>query len=127
MVKLTAKTPVSKDRFDAEFPAYLENERVNAAAQSYRPWLQSQTEDVYKFSLKTDWEGEGTIELETIDGDNGFYKQGTSVKIVAKPAPDYEFKEWSSGVIVNTGGAENEVTVERNSSVTASFVLKGAQ
>ena len=141
VVKLTAKTPVSKDRFDAEFPAYLENERVNAAAQSYRPWLQSQTEDVYKFSLKTDWEGEGTIELETIDGDNGFYKQGTSVKIVAKPADKFVFKlrfpfifketfvfkEWSGAVTVDTGNANNSVTVLRNSSVTATFVKKDAK
>lgn len=128
VVKLTAKTPVSKDRFDAEFPAYLENERASAAALAYTPWLQSQTEDVYKYSLNTGIEeGEGTIELETIDGDNGFYKQGTLVKIVAKPAAGFEFKEWSSGVIVNTGVAENEIVVSRNHFVEATFVPQTAE
>ncbi|MBT4623415.1 MAG: hypothetical protein HOB97_05115, partial [Verrucomicrobia bacterium] len=57
----------------------------------------------------------------------GFYKQGTTVKLVAKPAANFDFKEWSGAVTVGTGNATTEVTVERNSSVTATFVKKDAK
>jgi len=128
VVKLTAKTPVAKEKFDAEFADYLENERASAIAQAYTPWLQRQTEDDYKYSLDTDVEeGEGSIELQTIDGDNGYYKQGTLVEIVAKPAAGHEFKEWTRGVTVNTGVAENEIVVQRNTYISASFAPKAVQ
>ncbi len=124
VVKLTAKTAVSKDKFDAEFPAYLENERATAEARAYTTWLQGQTADLYKFSLKTYQEGEGDIEVESDDGNSGFYKEGTRVKLIAKPATNFTFKEWSGAVTANTGAATNEVVVSSNSSVTASFVPK---
>ncbi len=128
VVKLTAKTPVAKEKFDAEFADYLENERASAIAQAYTPWLDRQTEDAYKYSLDTDVEeGEGSIELQTIDGDNGYYKQNTRVKIVAKPAAGHEFKEWTRGVTVNTGVAENEIVVSRNTYISASFAPKAVQ
>ena len=128
VVKLTAKTPVAKEKFDGEFADYLENERASAIAQAYTPWLQRQTEDDYKYSLDTDVEeGEGSIELQTIDGDNGYYKQGTLVEIVAKPAAGHEFKEWTRGVTVNTGVAENEIVVQRNTYISASFAPKAVQ
>jgi len=128
VVKLTAKTPVAKEKFDAEFADYLENERANSIAQAYTPWLDRQTEDAYKYSLDTGVEeGKGSIELQTIDGDNGYYKQNTRVKIVAKPAAGHEFKEWTRGVTVNTGVAENEIVVSRNMYISAIFAPKAAQ
>jgi hypothetical protein len=124
VVKLTAKTAVSKDKFEAEFPAYLENERANSESRAYSTWIQAETADLYKFSLKTYLEGDGEIKVESDDGDSGFYKQGTRVTLIAKPAPNFTFKEWSGAVTVNTGSATNEVVVSSNSSVTASFVPK---
>ena len=126
VAKLTAKTAVSKDKFDAEFPTYLENERSTAAARAYTTWLQIRTEELYRYSLNTYVEGQGTIN-DKPNGATGFYKQGTRVKLLAKPAANFTFKEWSGAVAVNIGSATNELTVSRNSSVTASFVLKGAQ
>ena len=124
VVKLTEKIPVSREKFDSEFPAYLENERSSAAARGFADWLQRQTAELYRFTLKTYVEGEGTVEVSSEDGNSGFYKQGTRVKIIARPAENFDFKEWSGGVIVNTAVATNEVVVSRNTSVTASFVKK---
>ena len=84
-------------------------------------------EDLYRYSLKTYTDGDGTIEVESVDGATGFYKSGTLVKFVAKPAANFTFNEWSGAVTVNTSSATNEVTVSRNSSITASFVEKGAE
>ena len=126
VAKLTAKTAVSKGKFDAEFPTYLENERSTAAARAYTTWLQIRTEELYRYSLNTYVEGQGTIN-DKPNGATGFYKQGTRVKLLAKPAANFTFKEWSGAVTVNTSNATNEVTVSRNSSVTASFVEKGTQ
>ncbi|MCK5873036.1 MAG: hypothetical protein KAG26_09440 [Methylococcales bacterium] len=47
--------------------------------------------------------------------------------LVAKPAANFVFKEWSGAVTVDTGNATNEVTVLRNSTVTATFVKKDAK
>ena len=127
VVKLAAKTAVSSDKFDAEFPVYLENERAFSASRAYATWLQNETGELYRYSLKTYTDGQGTIEVESDDGASGFYKEGTRVTLVAKPAANSTFKEWSGAVVVNIGSATNEVTVSRNSSVTASFVPKGAQ
>ena len=128
IVKLTSKSPVSKEKFDAGFADYLENERTSAVAQAYRPWLQRHTEDSYKYSLSTGVEeGEGTIMLEEIDGEKGFYKQDTLVKIVAKPADGHEFKEWTNDLIDNTNVADNEIVVSRNMYISASFTPKSAK
>jgi len=127
VVKLTAKTAVSSDKFDAEFPAYLENERTLSASRAYTSWLQNETDNLYRYSLKTYVEGEGTVTVESDDGATGFYKQDAKVKLVAKPAANFTFKEWSGAVTINIGSATNEVTVSRNSSVTASFVEKDAE
>ena len=127
VVKLAAKTAVSSDKFDAEFPVYLENERAFSASRAYATWLQNEMGKLYRYSLKTYTDGQGTIEVESDDGASGFYKEGTRVTLVAKPAANSTFKEWSGAVAVNIGSATNELTVSRNSSVTASFVLKGAQ
>ena len=62
--------------------------------------------------------------MESDDGNSGFYKEGTRVKLIAKPATNFTFKEWSGAVTANTGAATNEVVVSSNSSVTASFVPK---
>ena len=67
------------------------------------------------------------INVKSDDGDSGFYKQGTTVTLVAKPAANFVFKEWSGAVTVGTGNAINEVTVLRNSNVTATFVKKDAK
>ena len=72
-------------------------------------------------------EGEGEIDVKSDDGDGGFYKQGTTVKLVAKPAANFDFKEWSGEVTGGTGNATNSVTVLRNSNVTATFVKKDAK
>jgi hypothetical protein len=127
VVKLIAETAVDSDKFNAEFPVYLENERSIAAARAYTTWLQIRMEDLYRYSLKTYTDGDGTIEVESVDGATGFYKSGTLVKFVAKPAANFTFNEWSGAVTVNTSSATNEVTVSRNSSITASFVEKGAE
>ena len=121
VVKLTGKKAVSKDRFDAEFAEYLERARSAAASQSYITWLQGQASELFKYSLKTYVDGEGDINVKSDDGDSGFYKQGTTVTLVAKPAANFVFKEWSGAVTVGTGNATNEVTVLRNSTVTATF------
>ena len=89
--------------------------------------MQSETRELYRYSLKTYGEGGGDISVESDDGASGFYKQGTRVKLVAKPDTGFTFKEWSGAVTVNTSSATNEVTVSRNSSVTASFVERGAE
>ena len=47
--------------------------------------------------------------------------------LVAKPAANFVFKEWSGAVTINTGSATNEVTVSSNSNVTATFVKKDAK
>jgi hypothetical protein len=127
VVKLTGKNAVSKDRFDAEFAGYLKSARSAAASQSYNAWLRGQTAELFKYSLKTYVDGEGDIDVKSDDGDGGFYKQGTTVTLVAKPAANFVFKEWSGAVTVGTGNAINEVTVLRNSSVTATFVEKDAK
>ena len=127
VVKLAAKTAVSSDKFDAEFPVYLENERAFSASRAYATWLQNEMGKLYRYSLKTYTDGQGTIEVESDDGASGFYKEGTRVTLVAKPAANSTFKEWSGAVAINIGSATNELTVSRNSSVTASFVPKGAQ
>ena len=128
VVKLTAKTPVAKEKFDAEFADYLENERGSAVAQAYMPWLERQTEDAYKYSLNAGVEeGKGSFKLDGKDVSRGFYKEGTRVEIEAKPDDGYEFKEWTSGVTVNTGVAENEIVVSRNMYISASFAPKAAQ
>ena len=127
VVKLTGKNAVSKDRFDAEFAGYLKGERSAAASQSYSAWLRAQTAELYKYSLKTYVDGEGDVVVKSDDGDSGFYKQGTTVTLVAKPAANFVFKEWSDAVTVGTGNATTEVTVLRNSSVTATFVKKDAK
>ena len=127
VVKLTGKNAVSKDRFDAEFAGYLNSARSAAASQSYIAWLRDETAELYKYSLKTYVEGEGDVVVESDDGDSGFYKQGTTVTLEAKPAANFVFKEWSGAVTVGTGNATNEVTVLRNSNVTATFVKKDAK
>ena len=128
VVKLTAKTPVAKEKFDAEFADYLENERASAVAQAYMPWLERQTEDAYKYSLNAGVEeGKGSFKLDGKDVSRGFYKEDTRVKIEAKPDEGYEFKEWTSGVTVNTGVAENEIVVSRNTYISASFAPKAVQ
>ena len=130
VVKLTGKNAVSKDRFDAEFAGYLKGERSAAASQSYSAWLRDETAELYKYSLKTYVDGEGGIKVNNVksdDGDVGFYKQGTTVTLEAKPAANFVFKEWSGAVTVGTGNAINEVTVLRNSNVTATFVKKDAK
>ncbi|MDP6794223.1 MAG: hypothetical protein QGG00_02415 [Verrucomicrobiota bacterium] len=125
VVKLTSKTQVSKEKFNEEFADYLENERASAVAQAYTPWLQRRAEDTYKYSLNIGVEeGEGSFELDGKKLTRGFYKRDTRVKIVAKPDNGYEFKEWASGVIVNTGVAENEIVVQRNTYISASFAPK---
>ena len=121
VVKLTGKNAVSKDRFDAEFDGYLKSERSAAASQSYFTWLREKTAELFKYSLKTYVDGEGEINVKSDDDDGGFYKEGTTVTLVAKPAANFAFKEWSGAVTINTGSATNEVTVSSNSSVTASF------
>jgi len=127
VVKLTGKNAVSKDRFDAEFAGYLNSARSAAASQSYSAWLRDETAELYKYSLKTYVEGEGDVVVKSNDGDSGFYKQGTTVTLEAKPAANFVFKEWSGAVTVGTGNATNEVTVLRNSNVTATFVKKDAK
>jgi hypothetical protein len=127
VVKLTGKNAVSKDKFDAEFAGYLKSARSAAGSQSYTAWLQGQISELYKYSLKTRVEGEGEIDVKSDDGDGGFYKQGTTVKLVAKPAANFDFKEWSGEVTGGTGNATNSVTVLRNSNVTATFVKKDAK
>mgnify|MGYP002017935545 FL=1 len=127
MVKLTAKVAVGRDKFDAEFQEYLESERGSSASRDYGSRLQDETRELYRYSLKPYVEGGGTISVESDDGASGFYKQGTRVKLVAKPDTGFTFKEWSGAVTVNTSSATNEVTVSRNSSVTASFVERGAE
>ena len=102
-------------------------ERAFSASRAYATWLQNETGELYRYSLKTYTDGQGTIEVQSDDGASGFYKEGTRVTLVAKPAANSTFKEWSGAVAVNIGSATNELTVSRNSSVTASFVLKGAQ
>ncbi len=134
VVKLTGKNAVSKDRFDAEFAGYLKSARSAAASQSYFAWLRDETEKLFKYSLKTYVDGEGDIVKTYVDGEgdivgdvgDGFYKQGTTVTLIAKPAANFVFKEWSGALIINTGSATNEVTVSSNSSVTASFVPRDA-
>ena len=49
------------------------------------------------------------------------------MEIEAKPDDGYEFKEWTSGVTVNTGVAENEIVVSRNTYISASFAPKAVQ
>ena len=127
VVKLTGKNAVSKDRFDAEFAGYLKSVRSAAASQSYFTWLRDETEELFKYSLKTYVDGEGEIDVKSDDGDGGFYKQGTTVTLVAKPAANFVFKEWSGAVTINTGSATNKVTVSSNSNVTATFVKKDAK
>ena len=127
VVKLTGKNEVSKDRFDAEFAGYLKSVRSAAASQSYFTWLRDETEELFKYSLKTYVDGEGEIDVKSDDGDGGFYKQGTTVTLVAKPAANFVFKEWSGAVTINTGSATNKVTVSSNSNVTATFVKKDAK
>ena len=127
MVKLTAKVAVDKDKFDAEFPEYLENERGSSASRDYGAKLQSETRELYRYSLKSYVDGGGTVSVDSDDGSSGFYKQGTRVKLVATPDAGFTFKEWSGAVTINTSSATNEVTVSRNSSVTASFVEKGTE
>ena len=127
VVKLTGKNAVSKDKFDAEFAGYLKSARSAAGSQSYTAWLEGQISELYKYSLKTRVEGEGEIDVKSDDGDGGFYKQGTTVKLVAKPAANFDFKEWSGEVTGGTGNATNSVTVLRNSNVTATFVKKDAK
>jgi hypothetical protein len=127
VVKLTGKNAVSKDRFDAEFAGYLKSARSAAASQSYIAWLRDETAELYKYSLKTYVDGEGDVDVKSNDGDGGFYKQGTTVTLVATPAANFVFKEWSGAVTVDTGNATNEVTVLRNSNVTATFVKKDAK
>lgn len=124
VVKLTGKNAVSKDKFDAEFAGYLKSARAAAGSQSYTAWLQGQITELYKYSLKTYVDGDGEINVISDDGDGGFYKQGTTVTLVAKPAANFVFKEWSGAMTVDTGNATNEVTVLRNSNVTATFVKK---
>ena len=140
VVELTSKNAVSKDKFDAEFAGYLKSARSTAGSQSYTAWLEGQITELYKYSLKTYVDGEGEIDVKSDDGDGGFYKQGTTVTLVAKPAAkfvfrlrfpfifkeNFIFKEWSGALIINTGSATNEVTVSSNSSVTASFVPRDA-
>lgn len=127
VVKLTGKNPVSKDRFDTEFAEYLKSARSAAASQSYFAWLRDETDELFKYSLKTYVDGEGEVDVKSDDGDGGFYKQGTTVTLVAKPAANFVFKEWSGAVTINTGSATNEVTVSSNSNVTATFVKKDAK
>ena len=127
VVKLTGKNAVSKDRFDTEFAEYLKSARSAAASQSYFAWLRDETDELFKYSLKTYVDGEGEIDVKSDDGDGGFYKQGTTVTLVAKPAANFVFKEWSGAVTINTGSATNEVTVSSNSNVTATFVKKDAK
>ena len=141
VVKLTGKNAVSKDRFDAEFAGYLKSARSAAASQSYSAWLRDETAELYKYSLKAYVDGEGDIDVKSDDGDSGFYKERTTVTLVAKPAANFVFKlrfpfvfkenfvfkEWSGAVTVDTGNATNEVTVLRNSTVTATFVKKVAK
>ena len=127
VVKLTGKNAVSKDKFDAEFAGYLKSARSAAGSQSYTAWLQGQISELYKYSLKTRVEGEGEIDVKSDDGDGGFYKQGTTVTLVATPAANFDFKEWSGEVTGGTGNATNSVTVLRNSNVTATFVKKDAK
>ena len=127
MVKLTAKVAVGKEKFDAEFSEYLENERGSSASRDYGARLQNETRELYRYSLKPYVDGGGTISVESDDGASGFYKQGTTVKLVATPNAGFTFKEWSGAITVNTSSATNEVTVSRNSSVTASFVERGAE
>ena len=127
VVKLTGKNAVSKDKFDAEFAAYLKSARSAAGSQSYSTWLQGQITELYKYSLKTYVDGEGGIKVNNVksdDGDVGFYKQETTVTLVAKPAANFDFKEWSGDVTGGTGNPTNSVTVLRNSNVTATFVKK---
>ena len=127
VVKLTGKNPVSKDRFDTEFAEYLKSARSAAASQSYFAWLRDETDELFKYSLKTYVDGEGEVDVKSDDGDSGFYKQGTTVTLEAKPAANFVFKEWSGAVTINTGSATNEVTVSSNSNVTATFVKKDAK
>jgi cephalosporin hydroxylase len=127
VVKLTGKNAVSKDRYDAEFAGYLKSARSAAGSQSYTAWLQGQITELYKYSLKTRVEGEGEIDVKSDDGDGGFYKLRTTVTLVAKPAANFVFKEWSGEVTGGTGNATNSVTVLRNSTVTATFVEKDAK
>ena len=127
VVKLTGKSAVSKDKFDAEFAGYLKSARAAAGSQSYTAWLQGQITELYKYSLKTYVDGGGEIKVNNVksdDGDVGFYKQRTTVTLVAKPAANFDFKEWSGEVTGGTGNATNSVTVLRNSNVTATFVKK---
>jgi len=126
VVKLTGKNAVSKDRFDAEFAGYLKSARSAAASQSYSAW-RDETAKLYKYSLKTYVDGEGEINVKSDDGDVGFYKKGTTVTLEAKSADNFVFKEWSGAVTVDTGNANNSVTVLRNSTVTATFVKKDAK
>ena len=75
VVKLTAKTPVAKEKFDAEFADYLENERASAVAQAYMPWLERQTEEAYKYSLNAGVE-EGKGSFGASLGDAGHADHG---------------------------------------------------
>ena len=103
------------------------NERSTAVSQSYFSWLRDETAELYKYSLKTDVDGEGVIDVKSDDGDGEFYKMGAKVTLVAKPADNFVFKEWSGEGIINTGSETNELTVSSNSSVTARFVPSDAK
>ena len=130
VVKLTGKNAVSRDRFDAEFAEYLKSARSAAESQSYSAWLRDETAELYKYSLKTYIDGKGEIKVNSVksdDGGSGFYKQGTTVTLEAEPAVNFVFKEWSGAVTVDTGNANNSVTVLRNDTVTATFVKKDAK
>ena len=127
LVKLTGKNAVSKDKFDAEFAGYLKSARSTGGSQSYTAWLEGQITELYKYSLKTYVDGDGEINVSSDDGDGGFYKQGTTVTLVAKPSANFVFKEWSGEVTGGTGSATNSVIVLRNSNVTATFVKKDAK
>ena len=101
---------------------------INKVKTGRAPGRNGVRAELYKYSLKTDVDGEGgVIDVKSDDGDGEFYKMGAKVTLVAKPADNFVFKEWSGEGIINTGSETNELTVSSNSSVTARFVPSDAK
>jgi hypothetical protein len=68
------------------------------------------------FTLTVKVQGEGSVEK---DPDKSSYKEGEKVKLTARPASGWSFKEWKGDLSGNKNPAE--MTLDKNKSVTAVF------
>ena len=122
LVKLSAKQAVSQETYDKEFSDHLKQARMRASSSAYTAWLDAKTKELYRYSLSVQAGEGGTVTVNNKPGDSmNYFESLEIVKLAAKPAPGFVFKEWDGLVRQGKTNGTNSVLVINNTTITAVF------